>query len=268
MAPHKKDYLELKIPKISFKNSNINYFLVIGLIAFGFIIGMLTNKVLFLQSTLKNNQEALKAVQSAQTNSLPAVNPNNLPAPTQPPSKITVANGHLPSLGNDNAKVTVVEFSDFQCPFCEQFESQTFPQVNDAYIKTGKIKLVYRHYPLTTIHPNAEKAAEASECANEQGKFWDYHDLLFKNQSTWTALAAPDAASSFTDLAGQLGLDTNQFSSCLSTDKYKQNVLNDISDGNKAGVDGTPTFFINGWRLVGAQPFAQLQQLIDQELKK
>ena len=214
IAPQKKDYLEFKIPKISFKNSNINYFLVIALIAFAFIIGMLTNKVLFLQSVLKNNQDTLKAVQSAQANSRTAVNPNNIPAPTQPPARITVANGHLPSLGNDNAKITVVEFSDFQCPFCEQFENDTYPQINDTYIKTGKIKFVYRQYPLITIHPNAQKAAEASECANEQGRFWDYHDLLFKNQSTWSPLAAADAANSFTDLAGQLGLDTSQFKSC------------------------------------------------------
>lgn len=257
----KKDYVEINIPKFSFKNGNINYFLVIALIVLGFIGGMLTNKVLYLQDALKN------AKSESPTNNIAAANALPQAAPTLAP-KVDVAVGHLPTLGNENAKVTVVEFSDFQCPFCKQFEDDTYSQLYDTYIKTNKIKFAYRQYPLVTIHPNAQKSAEASECANEQGKFWDYHDLVFKNQSSWSALAAADAANSFTDLAGQLGMDTTQFKSCLDSDKYKPTVDSDAADGSKAGVDGTPTFFINGWRLVGAQPFAQLQQLIEQELKK
>lgn len=257
----KKDYVEINIPKFSFKNGNINYFLVIALIVLGFIGGMLTNKVLYLQDALKN------AKSESPTNNIAAANALPQAAPTLAP-KVDVAVGHLPTLGNENAKVTVVEFSDFQCPFCKQFEDDTYSQLYDTYIKTNKIKFAYRQYPLVTIHPNAQKSAEASECANEQGKFWDYHDLVFKNQSSWSALAAADAANSFTDLAGQLGMDTTQFKSCLDSDKYKPTVDSDAADGSKAGVDGTPTFFINGWRLVGAQPFAQIQQLIEQELKK
>lgn len=103
-------------------------------------------------------------------------------------AQIDVANGHLPILGDQNAKITIVEFSDFQCPFCESFFTSTFPELKKNYIDTGKVKLAFRHYPLTSIHPNAETAHNAAECANEQGKFWEYHDLLFKNQPTWSEL--------------------------------------------------------------------------------
>lgn len=102
--------------------------------------------------------------------------------------KVTVNDGHLPVLGKKDAKVTIVEFSDFQCPFCKQFFSETLPQLKKEYIDTGKVKLFYRQFPLTSIHPNAQIAAEAAECANEQGKFWEYHDILFTNQASWVNL--------------------------------------------------------------------------------
>ena len=257
----KKDYLEFNLPKLpTFKNTNINYYLVIALVILGFFLGMLTNKVLYLQ-------EALKTAKANPTEALAANDQINLPAPTRAP-KVDVTIGHLPTLGDDNAKVTVVEFSDYQCPFCEQFEKNTFPQINEEYIKTGKIKFAYRHYPLNSIHLNAQKAGEATECANEQGKFWDYHALVFENQENWTTLAGDGLTGTFTTYAGELGLNQDQFKSCLDAGKYKQLVEADTADGVTAGVDGTPTFFVNGWRLVGAQPFAQIQELIEQELKK
>lgn len=258
-----KDYLEIQIPRISFKDTKINAYLVTALVIFSFFLGMLTNKVLNLEKALKTQT----ANNTAPTGQALGKTDNAPQAPTQSP-KVDMSIGHLPTLGKENAKVTVVEFSDFQCPFCERFESNTYPQIYDAYIKTGKIKFAYRHYPLTSIHPNAQKAHEASECANEQNKFWEYQKLLFKNQTTWSPQPATDAADSFTGYAGELGLNTGQFRSCLETDKYKDKVQEDIADGNKAGVDGTPTFFINGWRLVGAQPFSEIQKLIEEELKK
>lgn len=102
--------------------------------------------------------------------------------------KVSVSNGHLPMLGKQNAKVTIIEFSDFQCPFCEQFFTKTFAQIKKTYIDTGKVKLYFRQYPLTSIHPNAQIAAEAAECANAQGKFWQFHDMLFTNQASWVNL--------------------------------------------------------------------------------
>jgi protein-disulfide isomerase len=116
---------------------------------------------------------------------------NRTPLPEEEASgaaKIDVAKGHLPILGKDSAKVAIVEFSDFQCPFCESFFTNTYPQLKKDYLDTGKAQLAFRHYPLTSIHPNSEKAHQAAECANEQGKFWEYHDLLFKQQVDWVEL--------------------------------------------------------------------------------
>ncbi len=262
-----KEYLEIHIPRISFKDTKINTYLVTALVIFAFFLGMLTNKVLSLEKALKTTTVSNTAP-TGQTNNVLDNTNTARQAPTQPPAKVDIAIGHLSILGADNAKVTVVEFSDFQCPYCEKFATDAYPQIYDAYIKTNKIKFAYRHYPLTSIHPNTQKAAEASECANEQNKFWEYNNLLFKNQTTWSPQAITDAADSFTGYAAQLGLNTDQFRSCLDTDKYKENVQKDAADGDIASVDGTPTLFINGWRIVGAQPFAKIQALIDQELKK
>lgn len=273
----KKEYLEIRLPSISFKDTKINAYLVTALVIFAFFLGMLTNKVLSLEKDLKtqttNNTAPTDQVNNQLNNNVLGNTDNALPnpalqRPTQPPLKVDVAIGHLPTLGSEKAKVTIVEFSDFECPYCVKFANEAYPQIYDAYIKTNKIKFAYRHYPLTSIHENAQKAAEASECANEQSKFWDYHDLLFKNQETWSPQTPIDAANSFTDYAAQLGLNTDQFRSCLDTDKYKGLVQEDITDGYNAGVDGTPTLFINGWRIVGAVPFPQIQKLIEQELKK
>lgn len=266
-APSQKDYLEIQIPRISFKESGINAYLVTVLVVFAFFLGMLTNRVLTLEKTLKI-QNTNNTAQTGKTNNNVLGNSDNAPLlPTQP-EKVDVAVGHLPTLGAANAKVTVIEFSDFQCPFCKQFENNAYAQIYDTYIKTNKIRFAYRHFPLTSIHPNSQKASEASECANEQNKFWDYYDLLFKNQTTWSPQSVADAADSFTGYASEIGLNKDQFRSCLDTDKYKDKVENDASDGSKVGVDGTPTLFINGTKIVGAQPFAQIQQIIDQELKK
>ena len=259
-SPEKKsDYMEIRIPRFSFHDASANGFLVITLIVFAFFLGMLTNKVLYLESSAK----------TANANS--AVNAQAVNAPTQPPPPERVDNlevGKLPLLGNKDAKVTVVEFSDFQCPFCKSYFDDTHKQLVDKYITTGKIKFYFRHFPLNSIHPNAQKAGEAAECANEQNKFWDYHDLLFENQAAWSALTGTDVTNSFTEQARQLGLDTDQFRSCLDTDKYKSRVDEDTAAGQKVQVDGTPTFFINGYRLVGAQPFSAIQKAIEDELKK
>lgn len=268
----KNDYIEIQIPRISFKDTKINAYLVTALVVFAFFLGMLTNKVISLEKTIKiQNSNTVKTNNiTDNTNNAPpnSALQNPLQNPTQPPAKVDVSIGHLPILGANNAKVTVIGFGDFQCPFCERFENATYPQLFDTYIKTNKIKFAFRHYPLTSIHPNAQKASEASECANEQNEFWKYQKLLFKNQATWSPQTSIDAINSFTVYAGELNLNTDQFRSCLNTNKYEENVKKDITEGNQAGVNGTPTFFINGRMLVGAQPFAQIQMLIEQELKK
>jgi len=178
--------------------------------------------------------------------------------PTAPLEKQDVKYDGAPILGEEDAPVTIVEFSDFQCPYCARFFEQTFPQLKENYIKTGKVKLAFRHLPLS-FHQYAQKTAEASECANEQGKFWEYHDTVFNNQdqlsdtilSTW---------------AGEIGLDVKKFDDCLESGKYKEKVQADSNDAGSYGVSGTPSFFINGKLLVGAQPYEAFQQVIDAEL--
>lgn len=166
-----------------------------------------------------------------------------------------------PVLGSPEAKVTVIEFSDFQCPFCARYVLDTFPQIKQAYIDTGKIKMVFKNFPLTSIHENAEKSAEASECANDQGRFWEYKEKLFQNQQ---ALSLDNLKS----YAKELGLNESQFNDCLDSRKYANEVSRDLQDGIVAGVTGTPTFFINGGKLVGAQPFSEFQRAIEEKLTK
>ena len=169
------------------------------------------------------------------------------------PRQVVEAKG--PARGPPSAPVTLVEFSDFQCPFCGKAHD-TVEQVMQTY--AGKVKLVFRHFPLD-FHKNAEKAAEASMCANEQGKFWEYHDVLFKNQQT---LEVPQLK----DHAKDVGLDTASFSACLDSGKYKKAIDEDMAAGQRVGVTGTPAFFVNGVMINGAQPFDEFKKVIDQEL--
>jgi protein-disulfide isomerase len=165
-----------------------------------------------------------------------------------------------PIKGDANAPVTIVEFSDFQCPFCGRFYKQTLPLIEKEYINTGKVKLIFRDFPLN-FHENAQKAAEAAECADEQGKFWEYHDKIFENQKKLDM-------TSLKGYAAEIGLDIEKFDSCIDTGKYSSEVQKDFNDGSRYGVSGTPTFFINGIKLVGAYPFDAFKQIIDAELTK
>ena len=186
--------------------------------------------------------------------------------PTQPaqPGRVSVSTDDDPVQGDANAKVTIIEFSDFQCPFCERFYTQSLKQIEDNYVKTGKVKFVYRDFPLDSIHPNAVPAALAAGCANEQGKFWEYHNKLFENQGSL-------GDASYKQWAADLGLNTAQFNKCYDDKKYLTEVQKDFQDGATGGVSGTPSFFIGsdakGYQLVvGAQPYSTIKQVIDAEL--
>ena len=183
------------------------------------------------------------------------------PSPQQP--RIQASADDDPVKGSADAKITIVEFSDFQCPFCARFYTETLPMIEKNYIDTGKVKLVYRDFPLS-FHQNAQKAAEAAECADEQGAFWDYHNSLFENQDEWSSAGA----KKFVEYASGFGLDEEEFNDCLDSGKYKDEVQNDFSAGSGYGVSGTPTFFINSVMLVGAQPYSVFQQAIEAELEK
>lgn len=169
------------------------------------------------------------------------------------PRKQVEAKG--PSRGPADAKVTIVEFSDFECPFCSRARD-TVEQVMQAY--PGKVRLVFRQFPLS-FHPRAPKAAEASLCANEQGRFWEYHDELFKNQKSLEVAQLKEHAKS-------VGLDEKKFTECLDSNKFQKTVQEDMQAGSMVGVSGTPAFFINGIPLSGAQPLEEFKRVIDQEL--
>jgi protein-disulfide isomerase len=162
--------------------------------------------------------------------------------------------------GDPNAPVTIVEWSDFECPFCGRFYSDTLGQIQSEYIDTGKVKLVYRDFPLS-FHANAQKSAEAAECAGEQDKFWEMHDLLFERGVT-------GGVTAFKQFAAELGLDTGDFNTCLDTGAMAAETAKDMADGGQAGVRGTPGFVINGQLVSGAQPFSNFKQIIDAELAK
>ncbi|MDH7488785.1 MAG: DsbA family protein [Anaerolineae bacterium] len=177
-----------------------------------------------------------------------------------PPRRYEVSLDDDPVKGSPDAPVTIVEFSEFQCPYCGYYSREVFPKIDEAYIKTGKVKYVFRDFPLS-FHSNAQKAAEAAGCAGQQGKFWEYHDVLFAHQD---ALDIP----SLKQYAADLGLDTAQFDACLDSGTMAKEVAGDAADGQTYGVSGTPAFFVNGIRLNGAQPFEAFQELIEEELAK
>ncbi len=172
----------------------------------------------------------------------------------KPPRFKVAAEGH-PELGPEDAPVTIVEFGDFQCPFCKKSEDS----IKDVRTKYGdKVRLVYMDFPLS-FHPNALPAAEAARCAGDQGKFWQFHDALFDAQPN---LKSADLKA----VAAKLGLDRQKFDNCLDQNKYQNAVRTDQAEGESLGVNGTPAFFINGRPLTGAQPASEFEQIIDEEL--
>jgi protein-disulfide isomerase len=173
-----------------------------------------------------------------------------------------------PVKGKANAPVTMVEFADFQCPFCSRFASDTFQQLVKSYVDTGQVKFVYKQYPLP-FHPNAQPAAMASECATEQGKFWPMHDKLYATQTTWASQDAATVKKTFKEYAVSLGLNAASFNSCFDSNKYSDKIQKQSSEGSQYGVSGTPTFYIGNQKagytpIVGAQPLASFENVIKQ----
>jgi len=174
-----------------------------------------------------------------------------------PPFRASVG-GDGPSRGTTGAPITIVEFEDFQCPFCKKAH-EILDQVLVRY--KDKVRVVHRDFPLQALHPASWKAHEAGRCAEEKGKFWEYRDLLYKNAPA----ASPDQLTSY---ASQLGLDSSDFKKCLDTGKFKAVVQRDEDEANRLGIQGTPAFFINGQLLSGAQPESEFARVIDEELNK
>jgi len=188
-----------------------------------------------------------------------AVAPSAPPLPTGGNINVKV-DPEDPFLGDKDASVTIVEFSDFQCPFCARAATGAIAELKTNEIADGEVKFVYKDFPLSSIHPNAQKAAEAAQCAHDQNKFWEYHDMLFANQR---ALAIDDLKG----YAADLGLDTNEFNDCLDSGKNKAEVESDLAQATAAGGRGTPYFVVIGpdgktQVVSGAQPYQNFQAAI------
>jgi protein-disulfide isomerase len=177
-----------------------------------------------------------------------------------------------PIKGRLDAPVTLVEYSDFQCPFCQRFFSNTLPQIQSEFVDKGKLKFAYKEFPVEELHPNSPAASLAAKCAYEEGKFWEYHDVLFGNQTRWENLGVDDAAKAFKKYAADLRLNSVNFNSCFDSKKDQNKVNSDSQEGISYGVNGTPTFYIGndkkGYiRVEGSQPFSSFKQIIEQKLR-
>ncbi len=172
-----------------------------------------------------------------------------------------------PVLGKEDAKVTIIEFVDFQCPPCATFQFGAGAVIYEQYIKKGLVKLVNKHFPL--LGEESFLAAYASECANEQGKFWQYHDYLFdQTAKTIGENSGTFSSSNLVNYAEQVGLNKDKFAVCLNSEKYKNRIVRDVKDGKDVGVTGTPTIFINGKKVEGSAKLQEYQKAIDDILNK
>lgn len=251
--------------------NTLQLFMIGALLIASFLIGSLWTKVQYLEkggtivkgSTTPNTQGAGQQ----------AAAPQQAPPEDTTPKKVSVDDD--PVLGNKDAQVTLIDFTDYECPFCKRYYDQTFAQIKKDYIDTGKIKYVVRDLPLS-FHANAHKEAQAAQCAREQGGdsvYFTYHDEIFKRTtSNGTGLALDQLSV----IANDLGLDGAALQSCLDSEKYKAEVDKDLADATKYGATGTPTFFIGksssdgvitGTKIVGAQPLSVFQAEIDKQLQ-
>lgn len=191
--------------------------------------------------------------------------PTDVVTVTPSPTPDTTFNSDAEHIfGDPAAPITIVEYSDYQCPFCLRHFQETMPKLKEQYIDTGKVKYVFMDFPIDSLHPQAREASEAAECAGAQDTYWEMHDKLFGEQASWNGNT--NAADVFKQFAADLELDAEEFAACLDSDQFADEIAADQQDGADAGVTGTPAFFINGRFVSGAQPIEVFQQLIDQLL--
>ncbi len=252
--------------KISVKKSTFNG-LIIGLIL---AVGVAAFFAGSYTSNLNSNQISEEDLQEEIAKLELKILQNQLPIEqSKIVTKISADND--PIIGDPDAPITIIEFSDFQCPFCARFYTQTLPLIHEKYIETGKVKLVFRDFPIQSIHPNAVPASVASECANEQGKFKEMHDMLIEKQNEWNRQEIADALSLFSQYATKIQLQQETFDSCLISGKYVEEISKDLKDGKDYGVSGTPGFFVGNDQIgyveiAGAQPFESFKKIIDTQL--
>ncbi|PWH17184.1 MAG: hypothetical protein DDG60_02775 [Anaerolineae bacterium] len=204
-----------------------------------FLLGLGLGWILWGDNQPSNTQQAAQSV------------------PTMPVRRVAVEAGDSPALGPTDAPITIIEFSDYECPFCARWHQQVYQRLLKEY--EGKIRFVYRDFPLESIHPNAKSAAIAAHCAGEQGAYFPFHDALFSYKYDLNR-------ESYLIYATELGLDIQAFQTCVDEERYADKVQSDLRYGLSIGVNSTPTFFVNGIIIIGAQPFDVFQQVIEKEL--
>jgi protein-disulfide isomerase len=223
----------------------------------------LTKELETLKEGQKNIQKELEAIKSLLT---------GRQALPPPPQEVVLSVEDNPFRGDKKAELTLIEFSDYQCPFCARHFRETLPQIEREYIGTGKVKYVFRDFPIESIHPQAFKAAEAAHCAGEQGKYWEMHDRLFADQNV-------PGLKDLSQHAQALGLGLPNFEQCLNSGRQAADIRKNMADGQKAGVQGTPTFFLGRTDpndpkvkavkvIQGAQPYTAFKQAIESLLSQ
>lgn len=252
---------EISVKKSTFRGLVIGLVILVGITSF--FAGSYTSNWNSNQITAKDLDESIAKLELKLLQ-------NQLPT-KQAVEPVRISTDNDPIIGNPDAPITIIEFSDFQCPFCAKFYTQTLPLILEEYIEQGKVKLVFRDFPIQSIHPNALPASVAAECANDQNKFREMHDMLFEKQNDWNKLETVDALSMFSQYASNMQLDEEIFDSCLTSGKHISEIKKDLDDGKEYGVSGTPGFFIGNDQigfveLKGAQPFESFKKIIDAQL--
>ena len=249
VIPEEDEPAVIQEDTVTFKRSH--FYAVLTVLAFA--AGMLLGYTVWGMET--QSETALSA--SPQTANQPSGPVVQAPVTEQPEfRRYEIPTENAYALGPEDAPITVVEFSDYQCPYCRRWHAEVYEPLLAAY--PGKIRFVYRHLPLDSIHPDATSAAEAAMCAGEQDAYWQFHEKLFSSEALGNEI--------YVQYAEQLGLNMQTFEACVSQRKYRQAVEADTSFALDLGIRSTPTFFINGLAIVGAQPLDVFKQVIDREL--
>jgi protein-disulfide isomerase len=238
-------------------SSKVTPLLTVLLVIVSFLAGSMYTRVRILESDEGKVQPGTAKVTVAPQQEEPE------PVVLGEQDRAEIEEGGAAEKGDKNAKVTIVEFSEYECPYCQRYIQQAYTQIMDEY--GDKIRYVFHDYPLE-FHQHAKTMANVARCAGEQNKYWQMHDLLFANRNEWAE--KEDVTETVVGYADTLDLDAAGFRACVTNDKYGKEVQADFTLGQKVGVSGTPTFYINGRQLVGAQPYAAFKVIIDEELGK